>query len=148
MSGENKEPDSEAAVKNKKYVKTLSAFLTAVFLECALCAGLLLILATVSFRMRFSTEVVRMGITVLYSLPCLLGGRWIRFMKCRPVLMWGAAVGGGFYGILFVISRILMEEGTEPSVSLGIPILCVLSSVAGAWIGKNKDMDRKSDPIA
>ena len=54
----------------------------AVFLfTCLLAVVLLVLWAWISYNVRFSVSVIRAGLTLIYILPCLLGGRMLRVTR-------------------------------------------------------------------
>lgn len=104
---------------------------------CFVTTGLFFLLAWVSYQVRFSTEVIRMGITGLYIVPCLIGGRIIRRMGFTPAMVWGAGLGTAFYALLLVISWLEaeMQLGTARTTEL---ILCVASGLLGTLSRKKQ----------
>lgn len=122
--------------KRRRPAKTAAGFLLALFLTCAAAAGLLLLLAWVSYEMRFSAEVVRAGIMGLYVLPCLFGGRILKGLRMRPAPLWGAGLGVSFYGVLFALSWIQAGLQAELSVGLLTPVLCAAGGLLGSLMGK------------
>ena len=104
---------------------------------CFVTAGLFFLLAWVSYQVRFSTEVIRMGITGLYIVPCLIGGRIIRRMGFTPAMVWGAGLGVAFYAVLLVISW--LEAGMQlETVRTMELILCVASGLLGTLSRKKQ----------
>lgn len=104
---------------------------------CFVTAGLFFLLAWVSYRVRFSTEIIRMGITGMYIVPCMIGGRIIRRMGFAPAMVWGAGLGAAFYALLLVISWLEaeMQLGTARTTEL---ILCVASGLLGTLSRKKQ----------
>lgn len=104
---------------------------------CFVTTGLFFLLAWVSYRVRFSTEIIRMGITGMYIVPCMIGGRIIRRMGFSPAMVWGAGLGAAFYALLLVISWLEaeMQLGTARTTEL---ILCVASGLLGTLSRKKQ----------
>ena len=104
---------------------------------CFVTTGLFFLLAWVSYRVRFSTEIIRMGITGMYIVPCMIGGRIIRRMGFTPAMVWGAGLGAAFYALLLVISWLEaeMQLGTARTTEL---ILCVASGLLGTLSRKKQ----------
>lgn len=117
----------------KKKPVYLWKFLGIFLLTALMAAALFLFWAWISYRMRFSTEVIRVGLTLLYILPCLFGGRLIRGNKGFEALLWGALIGICYFGLILLIS-IGRSGGTADfkTIGLSIPLMCVLSGIAGA----------------
>jgi putative membrane protein (TIGR04086 family) len=80
-----------------------------VFLILLMTAGLFFLWAWISYQRRFSTELIRVGLIVMYSLPCLLGGRLLTRTRCVASPAWGVALGACTYAVLFVLSCV--EQG-------------------------------------
>ena len=78
-----------------------------------------------------------MGLTGLYIIPCLIGGRMIRRLGFTPALVWGAGLGAAFYAVLLVISWLEaeMQLGTARTTEL---ILCMASGVLGTLSRKKQ----------
>ncbi len=122
--------------KKRRSARTAAGFVLALFLTCAAAAGLLLLLAWVSYEMRFSAEVVRTGIMGLYVLPCLFGGRILKGLRMKPAPLWGTVVGIAFYGVLFALSFVQAGLKTEFTVGLLAPVLCAAGGLLGSLMGK------------
>lgn len=141
----NLEKEAEEQPKKKVQMpRWIAAFLGILLIECVLAAALLLSMTYVAFRMRLSTEMIRAGITILYALPCFVGGFFVRRLKLEPPLLWGAGVGAAYYGVLLAVSVAVagqMMSGWE------VPVLCVASAFVGLFIRKKRRMERKSAPI-
>lgn len=142
---ENLEKEAEEQPKKKVQApRWIAAFLGILLIECALAAALLLSMTYVAFRLRLSTEMIRAGITMLYALPCLVGGFFVHRLKLEPHLLWGAGVGAAYYGVLLAVSAAVvgqMMSGWE------VPVLCVASALIGLFIRKKCRIERKSAPI-
>lgn len=111
-------------------------------------AGFLFLWAKISYEMRYSTQVIRAGLTFLYILPCLLGGRLLRFSRHSYLPLWGGLLGGSFYGLLLLCSMLVKGESfSYTSLAWTTPLLCVFSGVAGAIPSggtKKREKNRKS----
>ena len=138
MCEERMEPETGEKPEQKPYKPGAGMKFCGVLLAaCFVTAGLFFLLAWVSYRVRFSTEIFRMGITGMYIVPCLIGGRIIRRMGFTPAMVWGAGLGTAFYALLLVISWLEaeMQLGTARTTEL---ILCVASGLLGTLSRKKQ----------
>lgn len=112
-------------------------FVVSLLLACLFAAGLLVLLAWVSFQMRFSADIVRAGIMALYVVPCLIGGRMIKCWKLKPAPLWGVGLGMAYYAVLAAVSW--TQAGMkEPAFGLTVPLLCAAGGVLGSLAGRKK----------
>ncbi len=117
------------------------------FLTCLLAMVLFFSWAWISYHMRFSTELIRVGLTLLYIIPCLIGGKMLCAARMKAAPLWGAGLGIGYFILLLVLSFI--KSGKIPqtwTVDVEIPFMCVLSGITGTLRFKKRG-DRKSAPI-
>ena len=131
MCEERMEPETGEKPEQKPYKPGAGMKFCGVLLAvCFVTTGLFFLLAWVSYRVRFSTEIIRMGITGMYIVPCMIGGRIIRRMGFTPAMVWGAGLGAAFYSVLLVISWLEagMQLETVRTIKL---ILCVASRLIG-----------------
>ena len=75
-------------------------FLAVLLFSGLIAAGLLVLWAWISYRARYSVSVIRSGLTLIYILPCLLGGRLLRITRKPGLPLWGALLGCSFFGLL------------------------------------------------
>ena len=110
----------------------IGRFIAVAVLTIALAAGYFLLWAYVSYELRFSAEVIRAGLVLLYILPCWIGGRVLR--RCMPVraaILGGATLGVILYVLLYVIAA---SEGRPMQLTQTHLInfaLCALSGIVG-----------------
>lgn len=124
--------------EKKKKSSFWGKFLGIVLLTVLVAAGLFLLWVWISYRMRFSAEVIRVGIMALYIIPCLLGGRLIRRCRASGAVFWGIALGACYFGVILAISLGMRGGKLDMnSVGIAIPLMCVLSSVTGTIRLKN-----------
>lgn len=138
MCEERMEPGAGEKPEQKTYKPGAGMKFCGVLLAvCFVTTGLFFLLAWVSYRVRFSTEIIRMGITGMYIVPCMIGGRIIRRMGFAPAMVWGAGLGAAFYALLLVISWLEaeMQLGTARTTEL---ILCVASGLLGTLSRKKQ----------
>ena len=138
MCEERMEPGAGEKPEQKTYKPGAGMKFCGVLLAvCFVTTGLFFLLAWVSYRVRFSTEIIRMGITGMYIVPCMIGGRIIRRMGFTPAMVWGAGLGAAFYALLLVISWLEaeMQLGTARTTEL---ILCVASGLLGTLSRKKQ----------
>lgn len=138
MCEERMEPGAGEKPEQKTYKPGAGMKFCGVLLAvCFVTTGLFFLLAWVSYRVRFSTEIIRMGITGMYIVPCMIGGRIIRRMGFSPAMVWGAGLGAAFYALLLVISWLEaeMQLGTARTTEL---ILCVASGLLGTLSRKKQ----------
>lgn len=125
----NQKVENEQKVKRNRFGWKFFA----VFLFTALiAAGLLVLWAWICYNMRFSVSVIRAGLTSLYILPCLLGGRLLRLTRQPGLPLWGGALGIAVFGLLCLCT--FFSQGGQfdfEELSVTIPLMCVLSGAAG-----------------
>ena len=123
-------------------------FLADLLVVVLAAAGLLFLWAYLSYRMRYSTEVIRVGLVFVYILPCMLGGRLLLLCRRLYLPLWGALLGGLFFGVICLCSMLVKEDNfSYASLEWTIPLLCVLSGLAAAirpGRTKNGQKGRKS----
>ena len=132
--------------KSGKRKKRGTGIAIALFLSIMLAAAFLLLWAWISYRQRYSAEVIRAGLLLAYILPCFAGGRFLRCYVHSHLPLQGALLGGLFYGVLLLCSAVLRDGGGQLSaMDFSVPALCVLSGAAGT-IRKKKEIveDRKT----
>lgn len=143
MDEERLEGQEQEQAKKKPYRPgSVLKFVVSLLFVCLVAVGLLMLLAWVSFQMRFSAEVVRAGIMGLYIVPGLIGGRIIKGWKLKPAPAWGAGLGAAYYGVLLAVSwgvASMNAAGTNPvQTGLTVPVLCVASGLLGSLLGRKK----------
>ncbi len=136
---DNLEEQADGGQKKKfRMPKWIVAFLGILLIECALTFVLLPALAYAAFCLRLSTEMVRAGITLLYALPCLVGGLLVRRFQLEPSLLWSAAVGAAYYGVLLAVSA---AAAGQAMAGWEVPILCVASAFIGFFLRKKRRIE-------
>lgn len=123
-------------------------FLMDLFIMILAAAGFLFLWVWVSYRMRYSAEVIRVGLIFVYILPCMLGGRLLFICRHSYLPFWGALMGGLFYGLL-CLCTLLVKGGdfSFETIEWTTPVLCVLSGMVGAIrsdVSQNRQKGRKS----
>ena len=116
-------------------------FFAVAVLTIALAAGYFLFWAYVSYELRFSVEVIRAGIVLLYILPCWIGGRVLR--RCMPgrALGCGAGIGVLLYALLIGLHMAEGETITFTQTHVVNCALCVLSGIAGTLRFRSRKPD-------
>lgn len=136
------EQEQEQAEKKPYRPGAALKFAASLLFACLTAAGLLMLLAWVSYQMRFSAEVVRAGIMGLYIVPCLVGGRVIKGFKLTPAPLWGAGLGAAYYGVLLAVSwwaSGMNAARPDPAqIGLTVPVLCGVSGLLGSLFGRKK----------
>jgi putative membrane protein (TIGR04086 family) len=123
--------------KEKKKIAFGWIFAGTVLLTLAAAAGLFLLWAWVSYHLRFSAEVIRIGMLSLYIIPCLIGGNILGRTRLAKTMLWGAGLGICFYGVVFAASLLAASAAesalSEPDMTAVLPLfLSVFSGMAGA----------------
>jgi putative membrane protein (TIGR04086 family) len=128
--------DSAKTIQEKKAGKRPVfgwVFAGIVLITLLMTAGLFFLWAWISYRMRLSAEMIRVGLIALYSLPCLIGGRLLTKTRCAASPLWGVALGGCSYAVLFALS--CLEQGgvvTVEQMDAMTPLLYLASGGLGA----------------
>lgn len=135
----NLEGEADGQQKKKfRMPKWIAAFWGILLIECALAFVLLPGLAYAAFCLHLSTEVIRAGITLLYVLPCFAGGFLVRRLQLEPSLLWSAAVGAAYYGVLLALSAALAGQAMA---GWEVPILCVAGAFIGFFLRKKRRIE-------
>lgn len=106
---------------------------TGVFLfTCILAAGLFLLWTWISYNRRYSAELIRAGLVLVYIIPCLLGGRLIGFLADGKGPLWGAALGCCFFAAVLVLSVLVNGKALQiDRLCAALLVLCVVCGIAG-----------------
>ena len=96
---------------------------------------LLLLLATLMFKLDFSVQIAQIAIIAIYVVSGFVGGILIgKHMKTRKFL-WGMMVGFSYFAILFLASLIVnggvIQDVTQLLITL---VLCAASSMIGGMV--------------
>lgn len=128
----SKENNTEKEHPRKRTQGYAIRFFGCWLLTVALAAGMFLLWIYLSFEMRLSAQVIRAGLMAVYILPCFLGARMIR-RSCLPgKIFWGAFLGLAYYALLILLSFLWRKTLDIEQLQLTIPLMCVLSGIAGA----------------
>ena len=128
----SKENNTEKEHPRKRTQGYAIRFFGCWLLTVALAAGMFLLWIYLSFEMRLSALVIRAGLMAVYILPCFLGARMIR-RSCLPgKIFWGAFLGLAYYALLILLSFLWRKTLDIEQLQLTIPLMCVLSGIAGA----------------
>lgn len=97
----------------------------------------LLILAFVMLKVQPDTEILEWGILFVYALSCFLGGLYSGRSIGRKKYLWGLAVGGLYFVLLFAVSGMSSQEAQiEPVRSLTALILCCVGGMLGGMVAR------------
>ncbi len=128
----SKENNTEKEHPRKRTQGYAIRFFGCWLLTVVLAAGMFLLWIYLSFEMRLSAQVIRAGLMAVYILPCFLGARMIR-RSCLPgKIFWGAFLGIAYYALLILLSFLWRKTLDIEQLQLTIPLMCVLSGIAGA----------------
>ena len=98
-------------------------------------AVLLLILAFLLYKLKFSDNILMIGIGVIYFLANFAAGFIIGKVKEQKRFIWGMAVGASYFVILalvsFLVTQNLFQNGVPAPVGL---ICCVLGAALGGMV--------------
>ena len=101
--------------------------------------GAFLLWCGISYSMRLSVELIRVGITAWYALSGLIGGKILRACKCGAIPFCAVMLGGLFFGILYVCSCIREQHWIAlEGENLTILILCTAAALLGSVRWKKK----------
>ena len=103
---------------NNKTGRNVAKFAGCFIGTCLLSAALFLLWCGISYSMRLSVELIRVGITAWYALSGLIGGKILRACKCGAIPFCAVMLGGFFYGILYVCSCIREQHWIALELSL------------------------------
>jgi putative membrane protein (TIGR04086 family) len=143
MQGQSVE-QKEQNGKEKKKIPVGWIFAGVVLLALLMAAGLFLLWAWASYHLRFSAEVIRIGLLSLYIFPCLFGGKILGRTRLAKPMLWGAGLGICFYGVLFGASLLAASAAEsalpEPDMTAVLPLfLSVFSGMAGSIRHKKRE---------
>ena len=96
---------------------------------------LLLLLATLMFKLDFSVQIARIAIIAIYVVSGFIGGILMgKHMKTRKFI-WGMLIGLSYFAILLLASLIvnggIVEDMTQLLITL---VLCAASSMIGGMV--------------
>ena len=118
---------------NNKTGRNVAKFAGCFIGTCLLSAALFLLWCGISYSMRLSVELIRVGITAWYALSGLIGGKILRACKCGAIPFCAVMLGGLFFGILYVCSCIREQHWIAlEGESLTILILCAAAALLGS----------------
>lgn len=124
---------------NNKTGRNVAKFAGCFIGTCLLSAALFLLWCGISYSMRLSVELIRVGITAWYALSGLIGGKILRACKCGAIPFCAVMLGGFFYGILYVCSCIWEQHWIAlEGENLTILILCTAGALLGSVQWKKK----------
>lgn len=83
---------------NNKTGRNVAKFAGCFIGTCLLSAALFLLWCGISYSMRLSVELIRVGITAWYALSGLIGGKILRACKCGAIPFCAVMLGGLFSG--------------------------------------------------
>lgn len=83
---------------NNKTGRNVAKFAGCFIGTCLLSAALFLLWCGISYSMRLSVELIRVGITAWYALSGLIGGKILRACKCGAIPFCAVMLGGFFFG--------------------------------------------------
>lgn len=107
-------------------------FMIVFIFTCLSAAGLFLLWAWISYNKRYSAELIRAGLVLIYMIPCLLGGRMIRFLADGKRLLWGAGLGTCYFAAVLLLSFLVKGTALQIDKLRAAPlILCVVCGIAG-----------------
>lgn len=118
---------------NNKTGRNVAKFAGCFIGTCLLSAALFLLWCGISYSMRLSVELIRVGITAWYALSGLIGGKILRACKCGAIPFCAVMLGGLFFGILYVCSCIREQHWIAlEGENLTILILCTAAALLGS----------------
>ncbi|MFP3156030.1 TIGR04086 family membrane protein [Lachnospiraceae bacterium ZAX-1] len=96
---------------------------------------LLLLLATLLYKMQLSEGMVSIGIVLIYIVSGLVGGLLVgKKMKSRKFI-WGMVMGGSYF-LALALGSILFHQGLQMELTRFITtlILCTASGMVGGMV--------------
>lgn len=96
---------------------------------------LLLILTLLLYKLKFSDNIVLIGIGIIYFVSNLAGGFIIGKVKEQKRFIWGMAVGITYFVVLcivsFLVTQNFFQNGMSPAVAF---LCCLLGGAVGGMI--------------
>ena len=110
----------------------MARFVCAFLITCVLAVLLLILWSWISYHMRFSTDVIRVGLMAVYILSCFAGGKMLCRGKCRRPWLWGSGLGAGFFALVLLLACLMNMDALQgKSINWFTLLLCVLSAALG-----------------
>ena len=136
---EEKMENDEEKVKKRNGAKFAGAFLV----TCMMAASFFILWAWISYEKKLSAEVIRAGLTVIYFLPCMIGGKIVKRIYGSTAWVIALLLGTLFFGLLYVCSLFQRQEMPGFSNDM-IPVLFL--SMAGALSGAVSSRKSSQEP--
>ena len=113
----------------------LSAILKSLVIAYIVTAVLLLLLTFLLFQLELDDGKVSVGIIVVYLLSCFAGG-FLAGKKCGTrKFLWGLAVGGIYFVLLFILSLAARHGiSTQPVQMFTTFLLCAGGGMLGGML--------------
>ena len=95
-------------------------------------------------RYNNASEVIRAGLTVIYFLPCMIGGKIVKGIYGTSSWFIALILGALFFGLLYVCT--LFQRQVMPGFSKDmIPVLflCMAGALAGAISSRKSSPPKK-----
>lgn len=128
MGNEINENEVQKKDRNSFTIKFILVFL----FTCLAAAGLFLLWTWLAYQKRYSTELIRAGLVLLYILPCLLGGKMLRTFVKGNTWLFGAILGACYFAAVLVLSVVVKGSGIQINQLRMAPfLLCVISGITG-----------------
>ena len=137
---EEKKENNEEKIKKRNGAKFARAFLV----TCMMAASFFFFWAWISYEKKLSAEVIRAGLTVIYFLPCMIGGKIVKGIYGTSSWFIALILGALFFGLLYVCT--LFQRQVMPGFSKDmIPVLflCMAGALAGAISSRKSSPPKK-----
>lgn len=123
---------------NNKTGRNVAKFAGCFIGTCLLSAALFLLWCGISYSMRLSVELIRVGITAWYALSGLIGGKILRACKCSAAPFCAVMLGGFFRDSVCLFLHTGTALDCAGGENLTILILCTAGALLGSVQWKKK----------
>lgn len=111
------------------------AIFASVFVMFIISAVLLLLLATLLYKMELTESVVKIGVVVIYVISGIVGGIVVGKIMREQKYLWGLASGICYFAILFLASMVVKGGFDIDMAKVATTfILCAVSGMAGGMV--------------
>lgn len=113
----------------------VTAVFAAVFVMFIISGLLLLLLATLLYKMEPGESVIKIGVIVIYVISGVAGGFLLGKIRKEQKFLWGLCAGALYFVILFLVSATVKGNfDMEFSKFVTTLVLCSASGMAGGMI--------------
>lgn len=98
-------------------------------------AALLAILAAMMLKNNMGAGFISGGVIAAYVISCLVGGFCMGQYMGRHKFVWGILIGVCYFGILFLVGRIIYRTGIQADIQfISSFLICMVAGMLGGML--------------